>query len=103
MATTKDFIEYVCENMKDAGEITYKKMFGEYGFYLDGLYIGAVCDNQVFFKVTELGRAVLKEEVLVPMYKGAKPSFLIEQIDDCEYISTLAKATFDGLMMEKKK
>lgn len=103
MATTKDFIEYVCENMRDAGEITYKKMFGEYGFYLDGLFIGAVCDNQLFFKVTETGRAVLKEELMAPMYKGAKPSFLVEQIDDHSYISAIARATYDGLKEAKKK
>lgn len=52
MASKKDFVMFICSQMENAGDISFKPMFGEYGFYLDGTYIGAICDNQVFFKVT---------------------------------------------------
>lgn len=98
MASNKDFVEEVVNRLSNAGDVTYKRLFGEYGIYLDSVFIGAICDNQLFFKVTKQGRECLKEEVLAPMYKGAKPSFLIEEIYDEAYLCMLAQKTKLGLI-----
>lgn len=97
MATQKEFVEEIVSRLSNAGDMSYKRLFGEYGLYLDGVFIGAICNNQLFFKVTKEGRACLKEEVLAPMYKGAKPSFLIEEIYDEAYLCMLAQQTKKGL------
>ena len=47
MASSPDFVEYVCDQIGGAGSIAYKKMFGEYGIYCDGKVIGVICDNQM--------------------------------------------------------
>ena len=70
MATKKEFMEYVADQFSGAGEVTYKKMFGEYGFYLDGKIVGLVCDDTVYLKPTEAGRALLGQPVLAPPYEG---------------------------------
>lgn len=103
MATNIDFINYICEQAADAGEIEYKKMFGEYGIYCNKKYVALAADNQLFVKVTEKGRAYLKEEVLAPPYTGATPIFLIESLDDKEYISELIRITYDELPEPKPK
>lgn len=98
MASDFAFVQHVINVLNEVGNASFKRMFGEYGIYLDDIYIGAICDNQLFFKVTEEARGMLMDEVLAPMYKGAKPSFLIEQIDRSSYVCELAAATRDGLI-----
>lgn len=50
MASNIEFVEYVCDQLRGAGEISHKKMFGEYGIYMDGKFIAAVCDDQFLSK-----------------------------------------------------
>jgi TfoX/Sxy family transcriptional regulator of competence genes len=85
MATSADFMEYVCEQLSGAGEMRGKKMFGEYGLYCDGKLVGLVCDNQFFLKPTLEAEQLLRERdclILAPPYEGAGNSFLIESLED---------------------
>ena len=50
MATTQDYIEYVCERLPDCGNVRYRKMFGEYMVYINDKPLLTVCDNTVFVK-----------------------------------------------------
>ena len=56
MATNKDLVQYIADQMARAGEVTFKKMFGEYGLYLHGKFFAMVCDDHLLFKPTEAGR-----------------------------------------------
>lgn len=104
MASDQNFVEYIAEQAADAGSITYKKMFGEYGVYVDGKIVGLVCDNQLFIKPTEAGRALISKVVEAPAYPGAKPSFLIEEgLDDGEWLSNLFRVTAQALPAPKPK
>jgi TfoX/Sxy family transcriptional regulator of competence genes len=103
MASNIEFVEYVCEQISGAGNITYRKMFGDYGVYCNQKIIGLICDNQFFLKVTEGGRKLLNEIIEAPAYKGAKPSFLIESLDDREYLSEIVSVTYKELPMPKPK
>ena len=103
MGSNLEFVEYVCDRMRGAGEITYKKMFGEYGIYLDGKFIAAVCDDQFFVKITEAGRKILIDPIETPMYEGGSPAFLIEDVDDTNTLSELLAATWDELPFPKAK
>ena len=87
MASEPGFVEYVCDQMSDAGRVTYRKMFGEYAIYCGGKVVALVCDDQLFVKPTLGGRAYIGEPVEAPPYPGAKLSFLIEgHIDDREWL-----------------
>jgi TfoX/Sxy family transcriptional regulator of competence genes len=61
--------------MENAGTITAKSMFGEYGLYAEGKIFAVVCDNKLFIKPTEAGRTYIVDVVEAPPYPGAKPSF----------------------------
>jgi len=103
MASSIDFVEYVCEQISGAGEITYKKMFGEYGIYCDGKIIGLICDNQFFVKKTEAGIRICPNCDEAPPYEGAKPHLVIDDVDDRELMARFISATYGELPMPKPK
>jgi len=104
MASTKDFVNFVTDQIENAGEITYRMMFGEYGIYSDGKLFGLVSDNKLFIKPTEGGRAFIGNVVEAPAYPGAKPSFLIEdKLDNREWLSNLVKITVKELPEPKPR
>lgn len=104
MASDQKFVDFVLDQIENAGEITAKKMFGEYGIYADEKLFGLICDNQLFIKPTQSGRAFIGNVVEAPPYEGAKPSFLIEdKIEDSEWLSELVSVTVKELPMPKPK
>ncbi len=107
MGTSKEFADYVCDQLIAAGNITCKKMFGEYGVYLDEKIVGLICDNQFFLKKTEAGQVMIEDhlgtvEEGLP-YPGAKPQFLIDSLDDREWLAELLRASYQELPMPKPK
>jgi TfoX/Sxy family transcriptional regulator of competence genes len=82
-------------------------MFGEYALYSDGKVVALICDNQLFVKPTESGRALIGDVKEAPPYPGAKMYFLIEEkVDDREWLSELIRITTKELPepeLKKKK
>ncbi len=104
MASDLNFVEFVVEQIENAGVITYRKMFGEYALYCNGKVIALICDNQLFVKPTKAGKSFIGNIVEAPAYPGAKPSFLIEeQVEDREWMSNLIILTEKELPMPKPK
>ena len=103
MASNPDFVQYIVDQCSQAGEITARKMFGDYGIYCNGKIFALVCDNGFYLKPTEAGRQMLRSEELRPPYEGAKPYFYIEDVDDRDYLSALTNATCAELPDPKPK
>lgn len=80
-------------------------MFGEYGVYCDGVFIGVVCDDQLHLKPTPVGIAYGEDLEMAPAYPGAKPSLVVpaERWDDQDWLSELVKITVKNLPPNKKK
>lgn len=98
MATDQSFMEFIADQIAGAGEIAYRKMFGEYALYCNGKVVALVCNNQLFVKPTEKGRSFIGTVVEAPAYPGAKPSFLIEEhLDDRSWITDLIRITAQSL------
>lgn len=92
MATTKDFIEFVCEQIHDVGVNRYKKMFGEYMVYVNEKPILLVCDDTVYVKIHESILEMMKDAEKGFLYEGAKEHYIldIDNADSCkEIIKTL--------------
>lgn len=103
MASNADFVQYIADQCAEAGEITTRKMFGDYGIYCNGKIIGLICDDRFYLKPTEAGKALLTKLELRPPYEGAKDYFYIEEVDDHEYLSNLVRATCKALPETKPK
>jgi DNA transformation protein and related proteins len=103
MASDQEFIRFVCEQLRGAGEISSRRMFGEAAIYLRDKVVGLVCDNQLFIKVTEPGRAKIGKPVEAPPFPGASNWFLLADLDDPEFLADLVYVTAKALPEPKLK
>jgi len=78
MATTVEFIEYVCEQIGGIGSVRYKKMFGEYMVYVNDKPILLVCDNTVFVKILPCIEQRMAEADKGLPYNGAKVHYILD-------------------------
>jgi TfoX/Sxy family transcriptional regulator of competence genes len=105
MSTQQSTIDFILDQISNAGSVSAKKMFGEYGLYCDGKIVALVCNDQLFVKPTAAGRAFIGTCEEQPPYPGAKPYLFIsgDRWDDEEWLSTLIKLSVAELPVPKKK
>jgi TfoX/Sxy family transcriptional regulator of competence genes len=105
MSTDPDFVAHVKDQLGAAGAIAFRRMFGEYALYFDTKVVGLLCDNQLFVKPTEAGRALLGHAAREGQpYPGAKPWLLIgEDLDDRALLVRLIRTTADALPLPPPK
>ena len=103
MASNPDFVQYIADQCAGAGDVTVRKMFGDYGIYCNGKIFGLICDNQFFIKPTDAARSLLRTVDMRPPYEGAKPYFYIEDVDDHDYLAQLVRVTVSALHDPKSK
>lgn len=103
MATTQDYIQYVCEHLPECGAVRCRKMFGEYMVYINDKPLLTVCDNTVFVKrLPALSDLMSDAEVCCP-YEGAKEHYILDMDDPAltaQVISVLEPLT---LVPKKRK
>jgi len=95
MASGQRNVDFVLEQMAGAGDVTARKMFGEYAIYCAGKLVALFCDDQLFMKPTDAGRALLGHVEEAPPYPGAKPHFLIsgDRCEDADWLAELTRVT----------
>ncbi len=103
MACNSELVQYIAEQCSGAGEISTRKMFGEYGIYCDGKIFGLICDNQLFIKITEAGKAMFPNLETASPYDGAKPHFIFSDIDNRDALSQFIQITCEELPVPKSK
>ena len=103
MASDRDFVAFVCEQLRGAGQISSKRMFGEAAVYFQDKVVGLVCDNQLFLKATEPGRAMIGVPTEAPPFPGANNWFLMADLDDPEFLADLIRTTANALPVPKVK
>ena len=103
MASRIEYVEFIVDQLREAGEITYKKMFGEYGLYCDGKIFAVICDDQLYIKITEAGKTLCPALEEAPPYQGAKNYLLVEDTEDRQMLTELVRETCKQLPMPKPK
>lgn len=102
MATTNEYIEYVCEQINGIGAIRYKKMFGEFMVHVNDKPIIIVCDNNAFVKKLECIEEMMKDSKLGYPYKGAKEHYILD-IDNSEFCKNVVSKIEEVTPMPKPK
>ena len=102
MSTSKEFIEFILEQISDLEDVSARMMMGEYIIYYRGKIAAYVCDNRFLVKPVESARKLLPNAKFEPPYKGAKEMILIEDLDDREFLTDLFKAMYDELPERKR-
>lgn len=90
MATTNEYIEYVCEQIKDIGEVRYKKMFGEYIVYINDKPVITVCNNIPFVKKLDCIADKMKDAETGFPYESAKEHYILD-IDNIEFCKEILR------------
>ena len=103
MATSKDFLNFVLEQLSELDEIAYRMMMGEYIIYYKGKIIGGIYDDRFLVKLTEAARRLMPEADEVIPYDGAKKMPAVDNVDDKDFLEKLLKATYEELPAPKKK
>ena len=104
MASQQSIADYLADQLAGSGA-TPRKMFGEFGLFVEGKMVALLCDDQLYVKPTAAGRAFLGPCAEGSPYPGAKPHFLIpaERWDDAEWLKELIRLTTAALPAPKKK
>ncbi len=101
MSSSKDYRDYILEQLRDLDGITCKPMMGEYLLYYQGTLFGGIYDNELLVKITEYSGTFNLEQV-VP-YKGARPMYLVDAVDNKEALNEIVLKTYEGLIGGKNK
>jgi TfoX/Sxy family transcriptional regulator of competence genes len=105
MATKQSTVDFLTEQMQEAGGIRSIKMFGEYGIYCDNKIIALVCDNQLFVKPTNAGNKYLDDSYGAPPYPGAKNYLRVpeDKWEDRQWMTNFIRETASSLPLPKPK
>ena len=103
MASSKEYLDFVLEQLSGLDEITYKAMMGEYIIYYHGKIVGGIYDDRFLVKPTRSAKEFMPEASLELPYEGAKEMLLVDDIDNRESLKKLLDAMYEELPAPKKK
>ncbi len=95
MASTKEYRDFILEQLRDLNDITYKPMMGEYLLYYDGLLFGGIYDDRLLVKIVDTNKKYHMEEAIP--YETAKPMYLVEDVDNIDNLIDIINDTCEGL------
>ena len=100
MASTKEYLTYILEQLSGLDDVRYRAMMGEYILYYRGKVVGGVYDNRLLLKPTPSARALLPDAPMELPYEGAK-TMLLADADDRELLASVLTAMVDELPAPK--
>lgn len=103
MASSKQYLEFVLEQLSEIEGITSRAMMGEYVLYYQGRVFGGIYDNRFLVKPTRSAAALMPNAQSELPYEGAKPMLLVDNIDDKSFLKKLIETMSAELPQPKKK
>ena len=103
MASSKEYLDFILEQLSDLEGITYRAMMGEYIIYYRGKIVGGIYDDRFLVKQVKAASLLMPNASLEVPYEGAKKMLLVDDVDNREFLVELFKAMYDELPAPKKK
>lgn len=103
MATSKDYLQYILDQLSEVEGISHRQMMGEYMIYYRDKLAVYLCDNRFLVKPVKSALELLPNAPQEPPYDGAKPMILVEDTDDRELLKKLFESIYDELPAPKPK
>lgn len=104
MASTKEYLNYVLEQLGDVRDVSHRAMMGEYILYVQGKVFGGIYDNRLLIKPTKSARELLPDAPMELPYEGSKTMLLlVEELDDRALLTQVVTAMAEELPMPKKR
>ena len=103
MPSSKEYLDFILEQLSDLKEITYRAMMGEYIIYYRGKIVGGIYDDRLLVKPIKSVISLMPNATYELPYEGAKEMILLEYVDNKDFLSRLFKAMYDELPTPNKK
>ena len=103
MASSKEYLNFILEQLSELEEITYRAMMGEFILYYRGKIVGGIYDDRLLVKPIKSAIAYMGTVSYELPYEGAKEMILVDEVDSREYLTGLFEAMYDELPEPKPK
>ena len=103
MASSKEYLDFILEQLSALDDISYRAMMGEYIIYYRGKIVGGIYDDRFLVKPTKSAMAMMPNADTELPYDGAKEMLLVDDVDNKEFLKELLKAMYPELPAPKKK
>ena len=103
MASSKEYLEFVLEQLSELDDISYKAMMGEYIIYYGDKVVGGIYDDRFLVKNIKTAADLMPEAQLELPYEGAKEMLMVDDIENKEFLKALLEAMYDELPAPKKR
>ena len=103
MASSKDYLNFILEQLSELDDITYRAMMGEYIIYYRGKVVGGIYDDRFLVKPTKSAKAMMPDADMELPYEGAKEMILVDDVENKGFLRDLLEAMYGELPASKKK
>ena len=103
MASGKDYLDFILDQLSELEEISFRQMMGEYILYYKGKVTGGIYDDRFLVKQTKTALAMMPDAELELPYEGAKEMLLVNDVENKEFLKELIGAMYGELPAPKKK
>ena len=103
MASSREYLDFILEQLSGLNGITSKQMMGEYILYINGRIFGGIYDDRFLVKPTKSAKAMMPDADWELPYEGAKEMLLVDNVDNREFLTELVTAMVDELPAPKQK
>ena len=102
MASSKQYLEFILEQLSNLKDISYRAMMGEYIIYYKGKIIGGIYDDRFLVKPVKSAIKIMPNATMETPYEGAKQMLLIDEVDNKDFLTKLFNAMYKELPEPKK-
>ncbi len=103
MASSREYLDFVLEQLSELDDVSHRAMMGEYIIYYQGKVIGGIYDDRFLVKQTKSAKELMPDAALELPYEGAKEMLLVDNLDDKEFLAALFNAMVNELPAPKKR
>lgn len=103
MASSKEYLDFILEQLSELDDVSYRAMMGEYIIYYRGKVVGGIYDDRFLVKPTKSAKALMPTADMELPYERAKEMLLVDNVENREYLKELLEAMYDELPTPKKK
>ena len=103
MASSKEYLDFILEQLSDLDDVSYRAMMGEYIIYYRGKVVGGIYDDRFLVKPTKSAVAMMPDANRELPYEGAKEMLLVDDVDNKKFLTELLEAMYEELPAAKKR
>ena len=103
MASSKEYLDFILEQLSDLNEVSYRAMMGEYIIYYRGRIVGGIYDDRLLVKPVKSAISLMPDATFELPYEGAKEMLSVDDVDNKDFLTRLFNAMYDELPRPKKK